>query len=756
MILRSLASILRSHRIQCLMLFVLFLGGAIATLCANPPSEMTVTQTGTKNRIIFDYTEPEPSSSPTPESTPSQSPTPTPATASTPAPTPEATVAPIPEPTPEPVLKSEPEAIPQPAAEATPEPTPPAIALMPQAPPSTPEPNLAAEATPAPTPDALPTQPVTNEDVVANAAAPDLAPLPGTSSEPAPAPSQSVTVNLINKLVERGILTKSDASAMIHQAEAEAEVARSQSQSDMFAIAQVAAVQAASDQIAVSQAANAPASPDDVRVTYIPEPVKTQIKEEIKLELLSERASTKWATGVLLPNWVGNAKPFADLRLRYEGIFFPQSNDATGAFPNFNAINTGLPFDTTGNQFAPQLNADQDRTRYRIRFRFGSEFNLGENFTSGFRVATGDNNSPVTTNQTLGAAGNAQGGNFSKYAIWLDRAFLRYDGTVSDRTKFTAWAGRFDNPFFSTPLIWDEDLGFDGVALQIKHELFRGFTPFFTAGVFAVFNTDLNFSSNQPAKFKSYDKYLYGVQGGIDWKPAEDWKVKVAVSYYYFENIEGKISTPYTPQTINDAGDTDASRPSFAQKGNTYMALRDIIPDASNDFGAINQWQYYGLATKFQELAVTGRIDYTGFEPVQVSIIGEWVQNLAFNSEDINLIAVNNRGDLEDPLAAGIGIFDGSNSAWLVEMRVGAPALEKRWDWNVNFGYRWVGSDAVVDGFNDSDFGLGGTNVRGFTVGAQLALSKNVYLGIRWMGSESIAGPSFKADIIQLDLNSKF
>ena len=41
--------------------------------------------------------------------------------------------------------------------------------------------------------------------------------------------------------------------------------------------------------------------------------------------------------------------------------FFPMGNDNTGAFPNFNAINTGAPFDISGTAFPPQLNVDQDR-----------------------------------------------------------------------------------------------------------------------------------------------------------------------------------------------------------------------------------------------------------------------------------------------------------------------------------------------------------------------------------------------------------
>lgn len=594
--------------------------------------------------------------------------------------------------------------------------------------------------------------------------------------------SESVTINLIGKLVDRGILTKEDAKEMIAQAESEVEAARAQTQADMFALAMAAATQAAAEQIALAQASAPAGSAGDVNVTYIPEPVKTQIKEDIKMELISEarRGGYALAPQLPMPAWVSRVRPMLDFRFRYEGDFFPEGNDATGAFPNFNAINTGAPFDVTGNQFAPQYNVDQDRNRFRVRVRFGAELDMGENLTAGVRVATGENNSPVSTNQTVGLANQGQGGNFSRYAIWLDRAFLRYDlgprpwlkqelestgkkvaGPVRERSRPTdwgvsLWVGRFDNPFFGTSLIWDDDLGFDGVAMQAHYEVLEGVTPFLTVGGFPVYNTDFNYSSNQPAKFASYDKYLMGAQAGIDVEAVKDWRLKVAAAYYYFHNIEGKLSTPYVPQSASDASDTDNSRPSFAQKGNTYFPIRQIIPDASNQFGAINQWQYYGLATQFQEVAVTARLDYNGFEPVQVSLIGEFVQNLQFDDSAINLIAVNNRGALDDTLANDIGSFDGSGTGWYIELRVGSPAFKKAWDWRLLANYRWIGSDATVDAFNDSDFGLGGTNMKGFTVGGAVAFSPHLWMSLRWMGAESLAGPQFKSNIVQWDLHSEF
>jgi len=159
----------------------------------------------------------------------------------------------------------------------------------------------------------------------------------------------------------------------------------------------------------------------------------------------------------------------ADLRVRYEGQSFPSGNDNTGAFHNFNAINTGgTPFDVgslSTAQNPPYYDVDQDRERFRLRARIGAAVDLGENFTAGMRIGTGSDNNPVTENQTLGAA-NGQGGDFSKYSIWLDRAFLKYQYGSSPDKNLAISIGRFDNPFFSSSMIWATDIGFDGLVAK--------------------------------------------------------------------------------------------------------------------------------------------------------------------------------------------------------------------------------------------------------------------------------------------------
>jgi hypothetical protein len=559
---------------------------------------------------------------------------------------------------------------------------------------------------------------------------------------PPPIPrSQNLTLNLIRRLVQRGVLPQSDADELIKLAEEDAATARAEA--------------AASTPAPAADAKNSAASATGdvtVRVTYVPEFLRKQIREEVKQDVMAQAREERWAAPRSLPEWATRYKFFGDFRLRGEGLFYPAGNDNTGAFPNFNAINTGAPFDVAGTLFSPQNNVDRNRDRLRLRARFGAAVDLGDNFTSGLRFGTGENDSPVTENQTLGIANGGQGGNFAKYALWLDRAFLKYEPETSADLHLALTAGRFDNPFFATNMLWSGDLGFDGLLLQARRDVAPGLTPFLTAGVFPVFNTELNFATNQPAKFKSEDKWLYAAQLGATWKLARDFSAKAGAAYYHFDNVEGRLSAPFTPVNASDAGSTDDSRPAFAQTGNTYMALRNIVPNFLNNFGAINQFQYFGLAAPFHELALTGRLDYNGYAPFQIALEGEWVNNLAFHRGATKRKAVNNLG------ATGAGSFDGGNNAGILNLRLGDVALDRRGAWNVLLGYRYVESDALVDGFCDADFGgtMLGTNHKGFDFVGNYALSPRVWLGLRWMSATGIAGPVFKNDYLQLDLNSRF
>jgi hypothetical protein len=630
------------------------------------------------------------------------------------------------------------------------------------------------------------------------------------ATAPAP-PSENVTLNLINRLVQRGILTKDDAGDLIRQAQDDAKSAAQQAQT-----AQQAATQAAAAQQMAVEAAAPPQSDDQVSVSYVPEIVKAEMKDEIKRDVMAAAQAEGW-NQPNIPEWLSKFRPFTDLRLRYQANDYPSGN-STDLFEtmNYNAINTGWPVNLMAipgatpynNYFGyyqaqnpvgpPTYNTTQNRDLARVRFRFGADMNLGENFTSGFRIGTGQNGNPVSENQTFGFVGNqgnAQGGNFSSYAIWLDRAFLKYEiGDDPDRMAAIT-LGRFDNPFFTpTTIMWANDIGFDGVAAQARYKILKGFTPFISGGIFPVYNTDLNFPATQQPKISSNDKYLYAGQVGIDWKITRDLNFKSAAGFYYFQNVQGRVSAPGLTPNQEAQLNTDDTKPTFAQRGNTYVALRNIKRVDAYDAGVanynpqanyinptdtsgnpqdkyqnyyINQFQYFGLATPYNILSANARLEYRHWEPFLVSLSGEWDRNVAWNSQNIlnngplpgadnNYNQALPRGPVNNLANGNYTSYNGGNTAWIVQAKIGHGALQKRWDWDFGVAYRYVESDAVIDGFCDSDFGGGGTNLKGFSVGGNLALSKNVFIGARWLSATGIAGPTYKSDILQLDVNARF
>jgi Putative porin len=570
-----------------------------------------------------------------------------------------------------------------------------------------------------------------------------------TVSRDAP-PSSNATVNLINLLVKQGTLTDEQAATLVKQADDEAYVAR-QATRDATAKAEGAEKKA-------TGAADAASPPGTKRVTYVPEIVKKQLHEEIRAEVMDRAHKEGWASPGMYPEWAQRIKFYGDIRARYEGDHYPAGN--SGFFENFNAINTGSPFlednaNAFNQYFFPTYNATQDRNRFRFRARLGADVDLYDGFSAGLRIATGENSSPVSTNQTFGGNGS----NFSKYALWLDRAFIKYQ-PVQD---FVASVGRFDNPFWSpTDLVWYKDLGFDGFAIQAKQEVAEGFVPFFAGGAFPVFNTELNAGLNTadlagPTKVASRDRWLFGAQGGFGARIDPDTLLTLAVAYYDFTNIRGKLSSPCVVFTASDVCDTDLRRPLFAQKGNTYMQLRNIplvLPTPANPTGSLD-YQYYGLASDFRPVVASAQLDLAQFNPIHVILDAEYVWNTAFDRSAVAAVAVfpNNFASTTD---GSPGPYNGGNQGWLARLTVGNKEIKHLWDWNAHVGYKYLESDAMVDAFVDSDFGLGGTNLKGYFLGGNVGLGENIWGSVRWMSANNIAGLPYRVDIVQLDLNARF
>lgn len=483
------------------------------------------------------------------------------------------------------------------------------------------------------------------------------------------------TLNLIQLLVEQGVLKQEAADEMLKKAELRA-----------------------AEKTAQAQAAEAKSGKGVVRVTYIPEVVRNEIREQIREEVVAQAKQERWGDINAVPEWIDRLKWEGDIRLRYQADLFGDGNA------------TPLQFQTIGQDID---NTQEDRHRERLRLRLGLNANVVSGVDAGIRISTGNTSDPVSTNQTLGTTGN-------KYSLVLDRAFLK----LTPLEELTISGGRIPNPFFSTDLVWDDDLNFEGIAATFRPwpNAERVWRPFVAAGIFPLQEIEENGTT-----VRAKDKWLFGIQGGAEWAPSLTTRIKAGASYYDYRNIAG-IPNPALDDTFNNA--TAARSP---QKGNSLI---NIDNDGDN---VTNLW---ALAADYRIANLTLVADFAQFDPIHVIGSVDWARNVGFDRAEI--------------LARTGQDIEPETDGYQVKLTIGHPTVNDFEKWQAFVGYRYLERDAVLDAFTDSDFHLGGTNAKGFMIGGSYGLYKNTWLSARWMSADEVTGLPLSIDVFQLDLNARF
>ena len=535
-------------------------------------------------------------------------------------------------------------------------------------------------------------------------------------------PADGTTERLIQILVKNGVLTRAQADSLLEQARAETHAQRPAAKAAPAATAPAAA-----------PAAGTEGAGHTVRVTLVPETVRQQIAAEVKQEMMQQARDEGWAEPSVIPEWVQRIKLSGDVRVRGQWDVFPSGNSPD--FPNFNAINN-LPngYDATSSTLPPLLNTTADRTRVRLRARLGVDAQVTDWASTEIRIATGSDDSPVSTNQTLGSPGD-----YTKYSVWIDRAFIR----LQPQSWIDITAGRGPNPFWTSDLLFDNELGFDGFAAQTRYISGGSLDGFLNFGAFPVYNTAFNLGSTNEVKTKSDDSWLFAAQAAATWKP-EDWTVRVAAGFFDFSNVQGKESALCDQPTSFGSCSTDGTYAPFIQYGNTVFPIRNINTSTNTA-----QPQFYGLASRFEILDLHAQTTYLGWHPFDVRVEGDYLLNLGFNASAIEkLNPPNNLG--------ANSLYVGGNSGYMLRVAVGQMELTRLWDWNVSLTYKYRESDAVLDALTDSLFHLGGTNAKGFVLAGNLALARNLWLSGQWYSTSAVSGPPYSVNTILLDLNAKF
>lgn len=538
----------------------------------------------------------------------------------------------------------------------------------------------------------------------------------------APAPSENATINLIRLLVQQGVLKQDQAEGLIAQAEREAVQAR---------------------QAATAVAATPAGAPGDVRVQYVPNIVREQIRDQVKAEVMATAKQENWAQPNTFPDWVSRISFDGDIRLRDESRYYSGTN--SNEIVDFARLNDKGPYDVNPNSSSslpPLLNTREDRENlFRLRARLGMKAVIAPQWTAGIRIGTGSDNNPVSTTQTLG-------GGFGKKDIWLDQGYL----TWKPSDELTLTGGRFANPFFSTDLLYSGDLNFDGVAANFNHKLNQDWGLFGTVGAFPVEYTNDTSTSNGSDKEESDNKWLYGAQLGANWAINDSNRIKGAVAYYRFDDIEGQRSSPCQPWAGDPGCDSDGSRVAFMQKGNTVFLLRDITPNPLNP-STTPQPQYVGLASEFNLLDLNLAWDADLPEDLKLRSQAHYVHNLGYDEGEMRK---RSAGQFANNLDSNGEVESGAN-AWMLQFTLGnSLELKREGDWNLFAGYKYIQPDALPDGFNDSSFHLGGTNAKGYFLGGNYGLASNVFATGRWLSSEAVYGAPYDIDVLQLEINTRF
>ncbi len=515
---------------------------------------------------------------------------------------------------------------------------------------------------------------------------------------------RQTTLALVDALVQGGLLTREKADALLAQAK----------------------------QRAAATLAQSPKPEATVRVPYVPQVVRDQIRDEVREEVVARARVERWGVPNATAEWTDRIAIEGDVRVRHQGDRFGADNPTPQDFLTASLGGTTRAPDFAGGTAGglPTGNTTEDRERLRLRARLGLNAKVADTVTAGLRLVTGSATDRVSTNQTLGQ-------DFNKYAFLLDRAYVK----LEPADWISVSAGRIANPWFSTDLVWSENLGFEGVAatLRLPPRTWRSFEPFVTAGYFPI-------REDAPPRG---GRSLMGAQVGFQWEAGESTRVKFGLAQYAFRNVEGRVDPDY--DAVFGAGRSYGQYEYGAglrQRGNSLFLTNNPLEIQA---GLTPDRARWGLMSRFRPMALTAAVELSQFAPLVVLVSGEVVRNGAFDPTEIQA-------------RTGVALTDGRNRGYLLRTVVGAQELRNRGDWQGSLSYRYLGSDAVLDAFTDGDFGLGGTNTRGFVFGLGYAIERNTSLSMRYLSARTIDSPTlqpalrdrFSVDVLQVDLNVRF
>jgi hypothetical protein len=127
---------------------------------------------------------------------------------------------------------------------------------------------------------------------------------------------------------------------------------------------------------------------------------------------------------------------------------------------------------------------------------------------------------------------------------------------------------------------------------------------------------------------------------------------------------------------------------------------------------------------------------------VQVWVTADLAKNIGYDV-----------GDVQKRVGS---VVDERSNAFTLQLDVGYPEIRRRGDWHLAAFYRYLQRDALLDGYTDSNFHLGGTDAKGFALIGEVGLASMTSMRLRYYSVDEIDLAPLGIDNLHLELSTRF
>ena len=254
--------------------------------------------------------------------------------------------------------------------------------------------------------------------------------------------------------------------------------------------------------------------------TRLDELQENKANKEEMVKLLEKWQDDAAKRGSGMPAWAENLKFSGDFRLRAESVIYDYREKTANPGDNLK---------------------DRNRERYRLRFGLVKTW-MEDQMEVGFRLASGNNNDPTTTNQSLGESSSGEVG-FAKRPIWIDLAYAKY--SPKEIKGLSIIGGKMKDPMMFNDIFFDTDVNPEGVWAEYK-PTFGNLTPFVGGGYFIIKETNQGTSTTD-----SYDVDMWAVQFGATYAFSPDLKYTLFGLYNGYSTYDDSINATNGNDTLS-------------------------------------------------------------------------------------------------------------------------------------------------------------------------------------------------------------